>query len=98
MASETVSRLDPITFEVLRHKLDEIVAEAFHTIGRVSGSPVVYEAADHQEALCSATGDLVAVGAGALHWIRSIAEGVKHVNRTFAENPGFAEGDQFIVN
>jgi len=92
------AQLDAITFEVLRHKLDEIVAEAFHTIGRVSGSPVVYEAGDHQEALCTATGDLVAVGAGALHWIRSIAEGVKHVNATFASNPGFAEGDQFIVN
>jgi N-methylhydantoinase B len=90
--------LDPITFEVLRHKLDEIVAEAYHTIGRVSGSPVVYEAGDHQEAICTATGDLVAVGAGALHWIRSIAEGVKHVSTTFDENPGFEDGDQFIVN
>lgn len=90
--------LDPITFEVLRHKLDEIVAEAYHTIGRVSGSPVVYEAGDHQEAICTATGDLVAVGAGALHWIRSIAEGVKHVNTTFHENPGFEDGDQFLVN
>jgi N-methylhydantoinase B len=92
------AQLDPITFEVLRHKLDEIVAEAFHTIGRVSGSPVVYEAGDHQEALCTATGDLVAVAAGALHWIRSIAEGVTHVNATFSENPGFVDGDQFIVN
>ena len=91
-------RLDPITFEVLRHRLDEIVAEAYHTIGRVSGSPVVYEAGDHQEAICTAGGELVAVGAGALHWIRSIAEGVKHVSTNFAENPGFAEGDQFIVN
>jgi N-methylhydantoinase B len=92
------AQLDPITFEVLRHKLDEIVAEAYHTIGRVSGSPVVYEAGDHQEAICTANGDLAAFGAGVLHWVRSISEGVRHVNSQFAESPGFADGDQFLVN
>jgi N-methylhydantoinase B len=96
--SSTDLRLDPVTFEVLRHKLDEIVAEAYHTIGRVSGSPVVYEGGDHQEAICSAAGDLVAFGSGALHWVRSISEGVRHVSTELAENPGFDDGDQFLVN
>jgi N-methylhydantoinase B len=88
MSTAEAPRLDPITFEVLRHKLDEIVAEAYHTIGRVSGSPVVYEAGDHQEAICTATGDLAAFGAGVLHWVRSISEGVRHVSTELAENPG----------
>ena len=90
--------LDPITFEILRHRLDEIVAEAYHTIGRVSGSPIVYEGGDHQEALCTGDGQLIACGAGALHWIRSIPQGVNHLRTTFAENPGFEDGDQFLVN
>lgn len=98
MSDTNATKLDPITFEVLRHKLDEIVAEAYHTIGRVSGSPVVYEAGDHQEAICTASGQLAAFGAGVLHWVRSIAEGVKCVNSEFAENPGFEDGDQFLVN
>jgi N-methylhydantoinase B len=91
-------RLDPVTFEVMRHKLDEIVAEAYHTIGRVSGSPVVYEIGDHQEALCTAAGDVVAFGAGVLHWVRSLSAGVKHVLNEYAENPGFEEDDQFMLN
>jgi N-methylhydantoinase B len=91
-------RLDAVTFEVLRHKLDEIVAEAYHTIGRVSGSPVVYEIGDHQEALLTASGDVVGFGAGVLHWVRSLSAGVQHVIGDYSENPGFAEDDQFLLN
>ena len=90
--------LDPITFEVLRHKVEEIVAEAYHTIGRVSGSPVVVESGDHQEVICKANGEIVAIGAGAIHWVRSIAAGIVHVRTAYADNPGFAPGDQFMLN
>jgi len=95
---ETFPKLDPIRFEVLRHKLDEIMAEAYHTIGRVSGSPVVYEVGDHQEALLTANGDVAAFGAGVLHWVQSISRGVKHVHERYLENPGINEDDQFLVN
>jgi N-methylhydantoinase B len=98
MTTQTSDRLDPITFEVLRHKLDEVTAEGYHTIERVSGSPVVYESGDHQEALCTADGRLAAFGASVLHWVRSIGMGVKYVAETYAENPGFQDGDQFLVN
>ena len=94
----TAPRLDPITFEVMRHKLDEITAEGYHTIGRVSGSPVVYESGDHQEAILTADGRLAAFGAAVLHWVRSISHGVRHVVDRYAENPGFADGDQWMVN
>lgn len=98
MTNTEDTRLDPITFEVLRHKLDEITAEGYHTIGRVSGSPAVYESGDHQEALCTADGRLAAFGASVLHWVRSIGMGVKHVAETYSENPGIGEDDQFLVN
>ena len=91
-------KIDPITFGVLRHKLDEIIAEAYHTIGRVSGSTVVYEAGDHQEAICTPDGDLVVFGAGVLHWCKSIGAAVKHLVRTYRDNPGFRDGDQFLFN
>jgi len=91
-------KLDPITFGVLRHKLDAIITEAYYTIGRVSGSTVVYEAGDHQEAICTPTGDLAAFGAGVLHWTKSINEGVKHIIETYKDNPGFNDGDQFLFN
>ncbi|MDP2727130.1 MAG: hydantoinase B/oxoprolinase family protein [Dehalococcoidia bacterium] len=98
MEREQQQQLDPITFEVLRHKLDEVIAEAYHTIGRVSGSPVVYEAGDHQEAICTADGDLAVFGAGVLHWVCSLGAGIKHVIKAYAESPGFNEDDQFMVN
>lgn len=90
--------IDPITFGVMRHKLDEIIAEAYHTIGRVSGSTVVYEAGDHQEAICTPEGDLVVFGAGVLHWCKSIGAAVKHMVATYHDNPGFHDGDQFLFN
>jgi len=98
MMERLQGELDPITFEILRHKLDEVIAEAYHTIGRVSGSPVVYEAGDHQEAICTADGELAVFGAGVLHWVRSLGAGVKHVLETYRENPGFYEDDQFLLN
>lgn len=90
--------LDPITFGVLRHKLDAIIDEAYYTIGQVSGNPVVYEAGDHQEAICTADGDLAVFGAGVLHWTKSIGAGVRHVAETFSENPGIREDDQYLLN
>lgn len=90
--------LDPITFGVLRHKLDAIIDEAYYTIGQVSGNPVVYEAGDHQEAICTADGDLAVFGAGVLHWTKSIGAGVRHVSKTFSENPGIQEDDQYLLN
>ncbi len=97
-ATTTQATLDPITFTVLRHRLDEVIAEAYHTIGRVSGSPVVYEAGDHQEAICTPNGDLVVFGAGVLHWTQALGAGVKHIVRTFAETPGFQPDDQFMLS
>ena len=94
----TTSGLDPVTFGVLRHKLDQIIAEAYHTIGRVSGSTVVYEAGDHQEAILTGTGDLVVFGAGSLHWCQSISAGVKHVVARYTDDPGINDGDQFLMN
>jgi N-methylhydantoinase B len=98
MSVTQTDTLDPITFEVLRHKVDEVVAEAYHTIGRVSGSPVVSDAGDHQEVICTASGELVAIGAGSSHWVRSIAAGIRHVSSSYGVNPGFEPGDQFLLN
>jgi len=95
---ESETTLDPILFTVLRHRLDEIIAEAYTTIGRVSGSPVVYEAGDHQEAICTPTGELAVFGAGVLHWTMSLGAGIRHIIEQYGESPGFQEDDQFLLN
>jgi N-methylhydantoinase B len=94
----TEQRLDPITFEVLRHRLDEIISEAYYTMGRVSGSPVVYEVGDHQEAICTPSGDAAVFGAGVLHWVCSLGAGVRHITSRYHDNPGFNEDDQYLLN
>jgi len=93
-----MTTLDPITFGVLRHKLDAIIDEAYYTIGQVSGNPVVYEAGDHQEAICTPTGELAVFGGGVLHWTRALSYGIRHVIANYADNPGFAEDDQFLLS
>jgi len=93
-----IDAIDAIEFTVLRHRLDEIIAEAYHTIGRVSGSPVVYEAGDHQEAICTPTGELATFGAGVLHWTQALGAGIRHVVSEYAESPGFAPDDQFMLS
>lgn len=95
---DQATALDPVLFTVLRHRLDEIIAEAYTTIGRVSGSPVVYEAGDHQEAICTPNGELAVFGAGVLHWTMALGAGIRHVIERYSESPGFDEDDQFLLN
>ena len=45
--SETVAKLDPITFEVISHRISSINDEGSTTIVHASGSPVVH-ALDYQ--------------------------------------------------
>lgn len=90
------NELDAVTFEILSHKLESIVAEGYYTIGRVSGNAVVYEAGDHQEALMTADGDLAAFGAGVLHWTTSMSMAVKRLIELYGDE--IHEGDQFLQN
>jgi N-methylhydantoinase B len=50
------ARVDVVTFEVLRHRLWEINDEMALTMGRISGSPAVYESGDFNSAILTADG------------------------------------------
>src|ERR1700691_4013064 len=54
--------VSPVTYAVVSHKLTQINDEAAVTIRKVSGSPVVNEAADFNTALGDPRGDLFALG------------------------------------
>lgn len=91
-------RLDPLTYEILWHGIDRIIAEAHYTIGHVSGSAIVMEVGDHQEALMNAKGDLVMFGTGLVHWMPLLTWLVQKIDRDYQDNPGIRDGDQFISN
>ena len=57
-------RLDSVTFEVLRHRVEEIVHEMYYTMAVVSGNPTIFEVGDHEEAAVIWSADLDLVGAG----------------------------------
>lgn len=96
MAEKT--KLDPITFEILRHRLEEIVAESYYTLARVSGNAVITEAGDHEESIMNAMGDTVMVGGGIVEWTGCLEDAARYISQEYEDNPGIHEGDQFIMN
>ena len=57
-----MSTIDPITFEVIRHKLMAITEEQRIAFQSISGSPVVTEASDYYTGLFLADGTIVTMG------------------------------------
>src|SRR6266581_4074391 len=51
------TRVDPVTFEILRHRLWSINEEAGHTLERVSGSLIASEVHDMNTSIMNAQGD-----------------------------------------
>jgi N-methylhydantoinase B len=92
------TRLDPIRFEVLRHRLWSIAAEASSAIKNISGSPIASEAHDFNTCIMNPAGDAVVMGP----YVASLAIGqgliVKTILEKYADNPGFAAGDMFLCN
>ena len=90
--------LDPVTFEVLRHRIWSINDESAVTLKRISGSPVATEVNDFNTSILNAAGDAVVVG----QYIVSHAIGqniiVQNIIADLAENPGINEDDVFITN
>jgi len=90
--------VDPFTFEIIRHKLFRVIDEAIITLGKVSGTAVTAEGHDVLVALYRADGTVLLCGMGFLHHIIPAAQAVKHVIKTFGEDPGIFEDDVFFVN
>lgn len=90
--------VDPITFEIIRHRLFQIVDEAIIALENVSGSPITNEGHDMMVSLYRANGALLVGGVGFLHHLTSAAQAVKHIFQYFSEDPGIFEGDLFFLN
>jgi N-methylhydantoinase B len=98
-ASEThAPHVDPTTFEIVRHKLLQVIEEAIIALKNVSGSPVTNEGHDLMVSLYRADGSLTAGGVGFLHHLTSAAQAVKHVIAEFGDDPGIYEDDAYFFN
>ena len=88
--------IDPVTFEIIRHRLFQIVDEAIIALENVSGSPITNEGHDMMVSLYRANGGLLVGGVGFLHHLTSAAQAVKHIIKDYSEDPGIFEGDIFF--
>jgi N-methylhydantoinase B len=91
-------RLDPSTFEIVRHRLWYINDEGALTIARLSGSPVATEVFDMNAGLMNAAGDLVYIDNFICAQATTLAPLVKHLLEEYADNPGFGPDDIFLCN
>lgn len=90
--------VDPVTFEILRHRLWAINEEAATTLKLVSGSTVANEANDFNTAVMDADGDVVAFARYSLAKATTMSLVVKDVLTHYKENPGIHPGDGFVCN
>ena len=90
--------MDPVTFELIRHKLLRVTDETIIALENVSGSPITNEGHDMMASLYLPNGDLMVGGVGFLHHLTSAAQAVKHVIASFGEDPGINEDDVYFFN
>ena len=92
------TRMDPITFEVIRHKLQSITEEQAITLKSISGSPVVTDATDFNNGLYLGDGSIVTMGPQVIFHTGTMSTVIRNIIASFSRNPGIREGDMFILN
>jgi len=90
------SRIDPATFEILRHRLWAINDEQGVVARRVSGSPVVYETFDFNLGILTAEGKGVYTGVYIAHHAIPLEQVVEAVRSKFGDD--IHPGDMFYTN
>jgi N-methylhydantoinase B len=90
--------INPITLEVLRHRLMMINDEQARVASLLSGSPVVYEAKDFNSALLTPDGDSLFIGIFMTRLSLCLNAAVKTTIARFGASMGFKDGDAFVTN
>jgi N-methylhydantoinase B len=92
------TEVDPVTYEVISHKLTQLNDELSATIKKVSGSLVVTEAYDFNVALGDEVGDLFTVGSYISVHATTLQQMIRWTLENRSDNPGIEEGDMFLLN
>jgi N-methylhydantoinase B len=94
----TAVGLDPVTFEVVRHKLEAINEEQAITLRGGSASPIVTEASDFNNGIYLPGGEIVSMGPQVVFHSGAMPHVIRHVLEDCSDNPGIGPGDMFVVN
>ena len=93
-----VDELDPLTYEVIRHRLTSITEEMGEALKRMSGSVVVTDCNDFDAAIMDEVGDVVQVGLYNTELAASLDMAASWTLRHRAARPGIGPGDMFLCN
>jgi len=91
-------KIDPITYEVIRHNLWNINEELGMTIQRISGSPVAMYAFDLNSSIFTEDGEFLYYGPYQLYMSGVSDVQVKWTLEYRSKNPGIRAGDMFLSN
>lgn len=94
--SVRLGKVDPVTFEVLRHRLWALNDEQGAIAARISGSPAIYEAYDFNIGILTAAGKGVFSGVYIGHHAIPLELVVKSVKERFGDD--IEPGDMFFTN
>src|SRR5438034_1280985 len=95
---EWTDKIDPITYEVIRHNLWNINEELGMTIQRISGSPVAMYAFDLNSSIFTEDGEFIYYGPYQLYMSGVSDVQVKWTLEYRSQNPGIFEDDMFLSN
>ncbi|MFB8004247.1 hydantoinase B/oxoprolinase family protein [Nocardia sp. NPDC056000] len=98
VTQEQIDALDPLTYEVVRHRLWSVTDEMGEALKRMSGSPIVTDANDFDFAIGDELGQEVQVGLYNTMLVGAVDLAIYWTLQHRALNPGIAEGDMFLCN
>ncbi|MFG1817825.1 hydantoinase B/oxoprolinase family protein [Kribbella sp. NPDC049174] len=98
VTQEQIDNLDPLTYEVIRHRLWSVTEEMGEALKRMSGSPIVTDANDFDFAICDELGQEVQVGLYNTMLVGAVDLAIYWTLQHRADNPGIREGDMFLCN
>lgn len=93
-----VAAVDPLTYEVVRHRLAAIAEEMGDALKRMSGSVVVTDCNDFGATILDECGDSVVVGLYNTQLAASVDMAAKWTLENRSTRPGIRPGDMFFCN
>src|SRR3954464_1281012 len=90
--------IDPVTFEVIWHRILDATEEMGIKYMRTSGSPILVGAYDASTGITLPDGRLVAIGPYIPTQAHVLPLIIASTKERCADNPGIASGDMFICN
>lgn len=98
VTQQQIDDLDPLTYEVVRHRLWSVTDEMGETLKRMSGSPIVTDANDFDFTINDEMGQQVQVGLYNTMLVGAIDLALTWTLQNRSDNPGIEEGDMFLCN